>query len=317
MKRVWRGKLCGERASSAASAQSSPPRPLLPAPAAGGLPPVGLYSHPHHARRPDPVRGVDMPGHGMMGRSPICVPTVCAFRTRPGCRHEYIAGAGWRGVYLPLSAHGRPRATAAQDAHEAIRSSVPSRPRRGGDISGDTAKAVPYDLESVLWQARWQTASRINTVSSPSARRITTSRASGYTVTFDGFTALYEEATDEKEKAGTNLPRCWSRDRCSSCGAEERAVHPSRPPATLKLPSSRRWKKTASDALYPRAHHHYHHRPRLCGARPESLAHSAVMGWTGLMLEQFPHIVIVDFSAQMEKNLDKWWKVASDWRDRG
>ena len=31
-------------------------------------------------------------------------------------------------------------------------------------------------------------------------------KASGYTVTFDGFTALYEEATDEKEKKETALP---------------------------------------------------------------------------------------------------------------
>ena len=32
------------------------------------------------------------------------------------------------------------------------------------------------------------------------------SRPTGYTVTFDGFTALYEEATDEKEKKETALP---------------------------------------------------------------------------------------------------------------
>ena len=31
-------------------------------------------------------------------------------------------------------------------------------------------------------------------------------RASGYVVTFDGFTTLYEEATDEKEKKETALP---------------------------------------------------------------------------------------------------------------
>ncbi|MEG2206455.1 MAG: DNA topoisomerase, partial [Oscillospiraceae bacterium] len=31
-------------------------------------------------------------------------------------------------------------------------------------------------------------------------------RASGFVVTFDGFTALYEEATEEKEKKETALP---------------------------------------------------------------------------------------------------------------
>ena len=34
----------------------------------------------------------------------------------------------------------------------------------------------------------------------------------------------------------------------------------------------------------------------------------------GLMLEQFPHIVDVDFSAQMEKNLDKVESGKADWR---
>ena len=33
----------------------------------------------------------------------------------------------------------------------------------------------------------------------------------------------------------------------------------------------------------------------------------------GLMLEQFPHIVDVDFSAQMEKNLDKIESGKADW----
>ena len=68
-------------------------------------------------------------------------------------------------------------------------------------------------------------------------------KASGYTVIWTAFTALYEEATDEKEKKETNLPR-WSRDRCSSSRELKSEQKFTQPPARYtRLPSSRRWKK--------------------------------------------------------------------------
>ena len=71
-------------------------------------------------------------------------------------------------------------------------------------ISGDTAK-----LYRMIWSrfmASQMADCQQDTVSVTVSAADYRFKASGYTVTFDGFTALYEEATDEKEKKETNLP---------------------------------------------------------------------------------------------------------------
>ncbi len=78
-------------------------------------------------------------------------------------------------------------------------------------ISGDTAK-----LYRMIWSrfmASQMADCQQDTVSVTVSAANYRFKASGYTVTFDGFTVLYEEATDEKEKKETALLR-WSRVRC-------------------------------------------------------------------------------------------------------
>ena len=71
-------------------------------------------------------------------------------------------------------------------------------------ISGDTAK-----LYRLIWN-RFTASQMADAVHATMNVEITAGdylfKASGYTVTFEGFTALYEEATDEKEKKETALP---------------------------------------------------------------------------------------------------------------
>ena len=76
-------------------------------------------------------------------------------------------------------------------------------------ISGDTAK-----LYRLIW-SRF-TASQMSdaihdTMNVEVAAGDYLFKASGYTVAFDGFTVLYEEATDEKEKKETALLPILSR----------------------------------------------------------------------------------------------------------
>ena len=71
-------------------------------------------------------------------------------------------------------------------------------------ISGDTAKLYPHDLDRFM--ASQMADCQQDTVSVTVSAADYHFKASGYTVTFDGFTVLYEEATDEKEKKETNLP---------------------------------------------------------------------------------------------------------------
>ena len=213
--------------------------------------------------------GVDIAGHGTMGL--ITYMRTDSLRISDeavAAAKEYIAGAYGENYICPYKRVWKTKsATAAQDAHEAIRPSVPSLTPDEVDksISGDTAK-----LYRMIWSrfmASQMADCQQDTVSVTVSAADYRFKASGYTVTFDGFTALYEEATDEKEKKETALP-------------------PLEQGQVLKL---RDLKSEQKFTQLGRA-------------------------VDGLMLEQFPHIVDVDFSAQMEKNLDKVESGKADWR---
>ena len=120
---------------------------------------------------------------------------------------EYITGAfGARFVYNKKRVYKRKSATAAQDAHEAIRPAIPSLTPDEAEksISGDEAK-----LYRLIWSrfiASQMSDCEMDTVSADIAAGEYLFRASGFTVTFEGFTALYEEASDDADKKETALP---------------------------------------------------------------------------------------------------------------
>ena len=152
--------------------------------------------------------GVDIAGHGTMGL--ITYMRTDSLRISDeavAAAKEYIAGAYGEQYICPYKRTWKTKsATAAQDAHEAIRPSVPSLTPDEVDksISGDTAK-----LYRMIWSrfmASQMADCQQDTVSVTVYAGGYRFKASGYTVTFDGFTALYEEATDEKEKKETSLP---------------------------------------------------------------------------------------------------------------
>ena len=94
----------------------------------------------------------------------------------------------------------------AQDAHEAIRpTNINITPRIAyGSIQGDIAK-----LYKLIWE-RFTASQMADCVQETVSADIKSGRhlykASGFTVLFDGFTALYEEQTDEKKEKETALP---------------------------------------------------------------------------------------------------------------
>ena len=71
-------------------------------------------------------------------------------------------------------------------------------------ISGDTARL--YRLIWSRFMASQMADCLMDTMSVTVGAGDWLFRASGYTVTFDGFTALYEEATDDTKKKETALP---------------------------------------------------------------------------------------------------------------
>ncbi len=94
----------------------------------------------------------------------------------------------------------------SQDAHEAIRpTNINITPAIAyNSLSGDMAK-----LYKLIWE-RFMASQMADCVQETVSVDVTAGRhlykATGYTVLFDGFTALYEEQTDEKKEKETALP---------------------------------------------------------------------------------------------------------------
>ncbi|MDO4731320.1 MAG: type I DNA topoisomerase [Clostridia bacterium] len=94
----------------------------------------------------------------------------------------------------------------AQDAHEAIRPTIPelSPDRVKSSLSSDQ-----YKLYTLIW-SRFIASQMSKSVQDTTKADVTDGKyvfkASGYTVSFDGFTALYQEGKDEKEKTAKALP---------------------------------------------------------------------------------------------------------------
>lgn len=108
--------------------------------------------------------------------------------------------------YVPRYKRTYKQKNNAQDAHEAIRpTNVNITPEIAyGSLSGDVAK-----LYKLIWErfVASQMADCVQeTVNVDIACGSHLYKANGYTVLFDGFTALYEEQTDEKKEKETALP---------------------------------------------------------------------------------------------------------------
>lgn len=207
-------------------------------------------------------------------------------------------------------------ATAAQDAHEAVR---PTNPALTPDeveksISGDPAK-----LYRLIWSrfiASQMSDCLQDTVSVDVAAANYLFRASGYVVTFEGFTVLYEESTEEKEKKETALPPLTVGDVLK--------LRELKPEQKFTQPPARYTEATLIKALEENGIG----RPSTYAPiittiidrdyveRDQKKLSPTLLGRAinDLMIEQFPNIVDVKFSAQMEKNLDKVESGAAPWQ---
>ena len=262
--------------------------------------------------------GVDIAGHGTMGL--ITYMRTDSLRISDeavAAAKEYIAGAYGENYICPYKRVWKTKsATAAQDAHEAIRPSVPSLTPDEVDksISGDTAK-----LYRMIWSrfmASQMADCQQDTVSVTVSAANYRFKASGYTVTFDGFTVLYEEATDEKEKKETNLPPLEQGQvlKLKELKSEQKFTQPPARYTEATLIKALEENGIGRPSTYAPIITTIIDRGYV--ERDQKKLKPTLLGRAvdGLMLEQFPHIVDVDFSAQMEKNLDKVESGKADWR---
>ena len=229
---------------------------------------------------------------------------------------EYIADAYGEQYICPYKRTWKTKsATAAQDAHEAIRPSVPGLTPDEVDksISGDTAK-----LYRMIWSrfmASQMSDCQQDTVSVTVYAGDYRFKASGYTVTFDGFTVLYEEATDEKEKKETSLPPLEQGQllKLKELKSEQKFTQPPARYTEATLIKALEENGIGRPSTYAPIITTIIDRGYV--EREQKKLKPTLLGRAvdGLMLEQFPHIVDVDFSAEMEKNLDKIESGKADW----
>ncbi len=263
--------------------------------------------------------GVDIAGYGTLGLiTYMRTDSLRVSEEAVGAARQYI-GARWGERYV---CKGQRRwksrsATAAQDAHEAIRPSVPALTPDEAEksISGDIARL--YRLVWSRFMASQMADCELDTMAVDVDAAGYRFHASGYRVAFEGFTALYEEATDEKQKKETALPLLVPGQvlDLKKLTAEQKFTQP--PPlyteATLihaleengiGRPST--YAPTITTII-----------DRGYVEREQKKLKTTPLGQAvnQVMLEQFPDIVDVTFSADMEKKLDVVENGDADWAD--
>ena len=231
----------------------------------------------------------------------------------------YIEGR-WGKKYLPDSPrHFKTRAN-AQDGHEAIR---PTTIDLSPDKVKDSLSNDQYKLYKLIWE-RFVACQMANCLQSTTQADITAPgasgteylfKASGYTVTFDGFTVLYEEGKDEETADEGSLPPLENgmKLRCKEIAGNQ---HFTQPPARFT-------EATLIKALEENGIG----RPSTYAAtistitgrnyvvREGKVLKPTELGevTTKLMRERFPKIVNVKFTAQVESDLDKVQSGETDW----
>ena len=206
-------------------------------------------------------------------------------------------------------------ATAAQDAHEAIRPSMPelTPDEVEQSISGDTAK-----LYRLIW-SRFMASQMADCIQDTVSVSITAGdylfRASGFRVSFDGFTALYEESTDDKQKKETALPPLEEGQtlKLRSLTADQKFTQP--PPLYTEATLIHALEENGIGRPSTYAPIITTIVDRGYVEKDQKKLKTTPLGQAvnTVMMEQFPNIVDVKFSADMEKKLDIIEAGKADW----
>ena len=218
-------------------------------------------------------------------------------------------------VYKQKRVYKRKSATAAQDAHEAIRPTYPSITPDEADksISGDVAK-----LYRLIWSrfiASQMSDCQMDTVSVDISAGDYLFRASGFVVTFDGFTALYEEASDEKEKKETALPPLEEGMalKLKELKSEQKFTQPPPRYTEATLIKALEENGIGRPSTYAPTITTVVDRGYVEREQKKLIPTALGIVVNDLLLEQFPGIVDVKFSAGMESNLDKVEDGKAEW----
>lgn len=227
---------------------------------------------------------------------------------------EYIENVYGK-EYLPDKPRVYKSKNNAQDAHEAIRPSLPelTPARVKSSLTSDQ-----YKLYELVWSrfiASQMANALLDTVSADISANGCVFRASGYSVKFNGFTVLYEEATEGKESAKKELPplAVGDKPKLKSIGGNQHFTQPPPRYTEASLIKALEENGIGRPSTYAptistiTARQYVEHEGKQL--KPTSLGEVI----TELMKEHFKGIVDAKFTADMESNLDEVEKGSKDW----
>ena len=261
--------------------------------------------------------GMDIAGHGTVGLiTYMRTDSLRIAAEASAAAKQFIAGR-WGDNYVCNTQRKwtSRSATAAQDAHEAIRPSMPelTPDEVEQSISGDTAK-----LYRLIW-SRFMASQMADCIQDTVSVSITAGdylfRASGFRVSFDGFTALYEESTDDKQKKETALPPLEEGQtlKLRSLTADQKFTQP--PPLYTEATLIHALEENGIGRPSTYAPIITTIVDRGYVEKDQKKLKTTPLGQAvnTVMMEQFPNIVDVKFSADMEKKLDIIEAGKADW----
>ena len=219
--------------------------------------------------------------------------------------------------YLPPSPRVFKSKKNAQDAHEAIRPSLP-------ELTPDRVKASlttdQFKIYKLIWErfiASQMANALLDTVSVTIDAEGCTFKASGYSVKFDGFTKLYEEKKDSEEENNKMLPPINKEDilKLKEILGNQ---HFSQPPSIFTEASLIKTMEengigrpsTYAPTISTIISRMYVERDGK-QLRPTALGEVT----TDLMKDHFKHIVDAKFTAKMESDLDGVERGETNWVD--
>ena len=204
----------------------------------------------------------------------------------------------------------------AQDAHEAIR---PTSVMINPDKVKNKLTNDQYKLYKLIWQrfvASQMTPAVFDTVSAEITAGEDTFRATGSTLKFKGYTAVYTEGTDEKEEKAHKLPTLQKGDVLSFEEIEDKK-HFTQPPARFteaSLVKELEENGIGRPSTYAPTISTIISRGYVARSKKKLVATELGIVTADLLKNNFEDIVDVEFTAGMEDKLDLVGEGKLEWK---
>ncbi len=259
--------------------------------------------------------GIELPELGAVGLITYMRTDSLRVSQEAAAAGDAYVKAYYGSKYLPTSPREYKTKSGAQDAHEAIRPTMPEL--APADIKSSLS-SDQYKLYKLIWErfiASRMANALLDTVSVDIEAGKYLFKASGYSVKFDGFTALYEEGADEEGDKASKLPEMETGDVLELKNIEG-LQHFTQPPAryteaalikTLEENGIGRPSTYAAIITTILAREYVEREAK--ALKPTQLGEVI----NGVLKERFKDIVDVDFTANMEEKLDEVEEGKSDW----